>query len=232
MNRKRLTGVLGLWVVLMAVGTTNVSAAIEIAGNGLTQTVACGEQNVVLGGVANTITLTGACPRLDVTGRDNTVLVEAVGRIEITGTSNSVGWSRSLAGTEPRQALNGFGNRVFQADLAAPAPEPAPEPAAPDPVMVEVTVLNLVDSGHEMTLDCADRLLNLMGSGNVLTLTGTCQHLNVLGSNNQIWVQRALAIDVVGTANAVTWEGAFEDGSPPAVAVVGIDSSVTQGPMP
>ena len=99
-------------------------------------------------------------------------------------------------------------------------------------VMVEVTVLNLIDSGHEMTLDCADRLLNLMGSGNVLTLTGTCQHLNVLGSNNQIWVQRALAIDVVGTANAVTWEGAFEDGSPPAVAVVGIDSSVTQGPMP
>jgi hypothetical protein len=226
MQRKRLAGVLGLWLALMAVGTTNVSAAIEIAGNGLTQTVACAEQNVVLCGFSNTITLTGACPRLDVTGRDNTVLVEAVGRIEITGTSNSVGWGRSLAGTEPRLALTGLGNQVFQAEV------PAPEPTAPEPVLVEVTVLNLVDSGRQMTFDCADGLLNLMGSGNVLTLTGTCQHLNVLGSNNQIWVQRALAIDVLGSLNAVTWEGAFGDGSPPAVAIVGTDSTVTQGTMP
>jgi hypothetical protein len=44
--------------------------------------------------------------------------------------------------------------------------------------------------------------------------------------------QRALAIDVLGAANVVTWVSAFDDGTPPAVAIVGVDSSVSQAPLP
>jgi hypothetical protein len=234
MSGKRLTCVLGLWLGLTALGTANASAAIEIVGNGLQQTVACGDQNIALGGAGNTIVLTGSCPRLDVSGTGNVVSVEAVGRIEITGTSNSVGWVRSLAGNQPGQNLTGLGNRVFHIDavIPVPVPEPAPEPA-PDPLpLVVLPVHNVLESGLELTFDCGDGLLNLVGSGNLLTLTGTCQHLNVLGSNNQIWVQRVMAIDVLGGSNAVTWESAFDDGTPPAVAIVGVDSTVSQGALP
>jgi hypothetical protein len=95
---------------------------IEVVGSGRTQTIACNDQDV-LRGALNTITL--------------------------TGTSNSVGWSRSLDGGTPRLGTSGANNRVFHAD-DAPV-EPPAELAEPLPLPdvspgIDVLTHHLLDS--------------------------------------------------------------------------------------
>jgi hypothetical protein len=227
---------LTLWLTTW--GTASAAAPIEIIGSGLAQTIECGDQNVVLGGSVNTITLTGACPKIEISGSRNVITVEAVGTIEINGTANSVGWSRSLAGATPRVGTNGLGNRVFRADAPAPA-EPAPVvPVEPVPVLepgpvIDVPAITLLDSGVEQTLECQNGRVDLLGSGNRLTLLGTCQQVRVAGSANQVWVERVTSIEVTGSASTVNWQdGPDDSGTEPAVSVLGVDSSVTQGPLP
>src|SRR5688500_220381 len=102
MYTKRSSGVFALALLVSAWAQVDAAqATIELAGSGATRTVACANQNVTIGGSQNTIVLTGTCPRLDITGSNNAVSVEAVGRVEITGLSNTVRWQRSLVGDRP-----------------------------------------------------------------------------------------------------------------------------------
>jgi hypothetical protein len=169
-----------------------------------------------------------------------------VGAIEITGTSNTVGWSRSLVvGSTPRVSTNGLGNRIFRATLPPPAEPVIVIPAEPTPVppvpavepepapAMDVVAVRLLDSGVEQTLECQDGIVSLLGSGNRLTLVGSCLQVRVLGAGNQVWVQRATTIDVLGSANTVTWQDGLDDnGTEPTITILGTDSSVTQGPLP
>jgi Protein of unknown function (DUF3060) len=239
MTLKHLLPVLTALVLLLtAWSTASAAAPIEVSGSGLAQTIACGDQDVVLGGSVNTITLTGACPKIEITGSRNVITVEAVGAIEINGTANSVGWSRSLGGATPRVGTTGLGNRVFRADAPPPAEPVLVVPAEPVPVLepstpLDVAPVTLLDSGIEQTLECQDGSVDLLGSGNRLTLVGTCHEVRVAGSANQVWVQRVTSIEVTGSASTVTWQdGPDDSGTEPAVSVLGVDSSVTQGPLP
>jgi hypothetical protein len=108
-------------------------------------------------------------------------------------------------------------------------PVPELEPSPP----VDVPVITLLDSGLETTIECQDGTVDLLGSGNRLTLVGTCAQVRVAGSANQVWVQRVTSIEVTGSASTVTWQdGPDDSGTEPAVSVLGVNSSVTQGPLP
>ena len=111
---------------------------------------------------------------------------------------------------------------------------PATEAPPPDVSQGgDVPTYRLLDSGVEQTLDCGNGIVSLLGSGNHLTLTGACVQVRVLGSSNQVWVERVASIDVLGSASTVTWQnGPDENGTEPTVAILGADSSVTQGPLP
>jgi len=214
------------------------SAAIDIVGNGRTETLDCGGQNVRLGGSSNNIRLTGTCPRLDVTGSNNTINVEALEAVDATGVSNTIIWQRSLVGDQPRLSSTGFANTLVHASEAPPA-EPLPPqgfgllpPVSIDVPAIGVTTLAQVD-GQEVSVDCGEgNLVTVAGNDNRVTLTGTCLAFNLIGSGNQVWVQRAHVIDVAGDLNTVVWENGPDDARPPTIVVVGAESTVEQGAMP
>jgi Protein of unknown function (DUF3060) len=226
---------------LIGLAASSPLAAIDVVGNGRTDTIDCGGQNVRLGGSSNNITLTGTCPRLDVTGSNNTVNVEALEAVDVTGAANTIIWQRSLVGDQPRLGSTGFGNTLVQSGEAAPAEPTEGMPLEIPPLEIPplevpslaITTHMVVNNGEELSFDCGDAgIVMLIGHNNRLTLTGTCGALNVLGSSNQVWVQRAHAIEVAGEANAVIWEGGPDDATGPAIVVVGAESTVEQGAMP
>jgi len=241
-----------LLTFLIGLLASTPSAAIDIVGNGRADTLDCGGQNVRLGGSSNSITLTGTCPRLDVTGSNNTINVEALEAVDVTGASNTIVWQRSLVGDRPRMGSTGFGNTLVRATEATPAePTPSPEPAASPPLEVPppemppleipplevpplvITTQLIVNNGEELSFDCGEGgIVMLIGHNNRVTLTGVCGALNVVGSGNQVWVQRAHAVDVAGESNAVLWEAGPDDATGPVIVVVGAESTVEQGAMP
>jgi hypothetical protein len=56
------------------------------------------------------MTVTGDCRKVDVSGTSNTVSIEAVAAIEVTGTNDRVTWQRSLRGDAPRVSRTGLGS--------------------------------------------------------------------------------------------------------------------------
>jgi hypothetical protein len=223
---------------LIGIAASTPLTAIDVVGNGRTDTIDCGGQNVRLGGSSNNITLKGTCPRLDVTGSNNTINVEALEAVDVTGVSNTIIWQRSLVGDQPRLGSTGLGNRLVPASDAAQAePTPSPGFGLLPPVSIDVPSIGVTtfaaSDGQELSIDCGEgNLVTVAGSDNRVTLTGTCTAVNLIGSANQVWVQRAHVIDVAGDLNAVVWENGPDDATPPTIVVIGTESTVEQGAMP
>lgn len=88
---------------------------LEISGSGSKETHRCGPNTEVdISGASNVVTLTGECKRVSVSGSSNEVKVEAVGSIDVTGTSNNVTWKRGLGKAKPKVSRTGIGNKVSQ----------------------------------------------------------------------------------------------------------------------
>ena len=56
---------------------------------------------VRVSGHLNWLTLQGTCPAVIVSGMENRVRIEAVGRLHVSGFNNVVAWERSLQGDTP-----------------------------------------------------------------------------------------------------------------------------------
>ena len=90
----------------------NPAAGVQVNSAGQNVTIACADQTASIGGRNNTVTLTGSCPTVEIAGSTNVVTLEAVDRIEISGTGNVVTWQRAIQRSEPSITTTGAGNTV------------------------------------------------------------------------------------------------------------------------
>ena len=104
-------------------GVSTVEAQTKLSVSGQKRTIACGSgETVQVTGQRNTLTVTGDCRKVDITGAKNTVSIEAVGSIEVTGTDNDIIWHRAIGGNAPRVSANGAGNTISRADASETRP--------------------------------------------------------------------------------------------------------------
>jgi|GEM_PF-3591691 len=92
------------------------SSEIDITGAGRKETLACnGTTEVSISGSSNELTFTGVCKSVDVTGSSNKITLDAVERIDVTGTDNTVTWKKAAGGRKkPKVSSTGTDNKVSQ----------------------------------------------------------------------------------------------------------------------
>lgn len=83
-------------------GTTTINES------GLTKTLDCAGQGVVVSGSANKLTLTGTCASVSVNGSRNEISITDVGDIAVNGSFNTITWSAG----DPTTSDNGQGNSI------------------------------------------------------------------------------------------------------------------------
>lgn len=102
-------------VVDTAGGTTSDGDALEIDGAGRSHDGDCGGRDVRISGTGNKVKLTGECGHVTVEGTRNTVAVDTVAAISVSGVSNAVTWKRAAGGEKkPRVSTDGLKNVVAQ----------------------------------------------------------------------------------------------------------------------
>ena len=89
---------------------------IVLTGDGSNFTRSVHAQEVHIQGDRNRITLTGSVDELLVTGKNNSVAIEKVGRVRFLGDNNSVTYKSTPDGRQPEVATLGENNSVRQAD--------------------------------------------------------------------------------------------------------------------
>ena len=94
--------------------TINSSEPLILSGTSEGGNFPCGgrEVEIVPEATANSYTLTGECKKLTVDGVSNTVKVEKVGEISVTGTSNKVIYGEGLNGKNPKIKKSGVSTSV------------------------------------------------------------------------------------------------------------------------
>jgi hypothetical protein len=97
-----------------AASTTATGDAVLIDEPGATLTHACDGRAATIISGDTVVTLTGDCPTVTVTGGGNTVSVDRVGEIVVSGADNDVRWGAALDGTTPAITDTGFGNTIVQ----------------------------------------------------------------------------------------------------------------------
>lgn len=94
--------------------TINSSEPLILSGTSESGNFPCGgrEVEIVSDATANSYTLTGECNKLTVDGVSNTVNVEKVGEITVTGTSNKVVYGEGINGKNPKIKKSGVSTAV------------------------------------------------------------------------------------------------------------------------
>lgn len=88
----------------------------EVSGMGGNETHRCTPKTEVeINGSDNTVTLTGDCKSINVSGANNKVKAEGVAAIDVTGSGNEVTWKRAVGGKKPKVNRSGVNNKVTQA---------------------------------------------------------------------------------------------------------------------
>jgi Protein of unknown function (DUF3060) len=87
---------------------------LAIDQSGATRTDACGGRSVLVTGSSNHLALTGDCPRVEIDGSNDTVTVERVDTIAVTGSFDHVTWHAAISRSQPAVATAGQGDVVSQ----------------------------------------------------------------------------------------------------------------------
>ena len=84
---------------------------IEVTGVGHERTIDCEGRDVVIAGTGHTLTFTGTCASLDLTGSGNQVTINLApeARVSVAGSNQTVRWSST---GRVRPNVVGFNNRV------------------------------------------------------------------------------------------------------------------------
>lgn len=89
---------------------------LEVSGMGGNATHHCTPKTEVeINGSDNTVTLTGDCKSITVSGANNKVKAEGVATIDVSGSGNEVTWKRAVGGKKPKVSRTGVNNKVAQA---------------------------------------------------------------------------------------------------------------------
>jgi hypothetical protein len=91
-----------------------IDGKLVLSSTGASATYPCKGREVEIGedATANTLTLTGECKKLIVDGVSNSVFVEKVGEIVVTGTSNKVIYGEGIGGKQPKISKSGTSTSV------------------------------------------------------------------------------------------------------------------------
>ena len=91
-----------------------VGGKLVLSNTGESASYPCKGREVEIGeeATANTLTLTGECKKLVVGGVSNSVFVEKVGEIVVTGTSNKVIYGEGIGGKQPKISKSGISTSV------------------------------------------------------------------------------------------------------------------------
>jgi hypothetical protein len=246
-------GVIVTFVSIVSIAWTGVAAAQNtLTLSGERRTVACDGDTLRITGQKNTVTVTGECRKVDVSGSSNTVAIEAVAAIEVTGTNNKVTWQRALSGNAPRVSTTGL-NTVTRARAPAapstapsspsarstrPTTEPTPPANAParatgarrgvtPPATTDATVTVLEDD-REDSIDCRGREVSILGSRNTLRLRGSCPMVIVTGSDNELDIESTQRIRATGDRNRVVWTTVIDGATTPRIENTGQQNRITK----
>jgi hypothetical protein len=224
----------GAIVTFVSIAGAGLAAQQSATMSGERRTLTCDGDTLRITGQKNTVTVTGECRKVDVSGSNNTVSIESVASIEVTGTNNRITWQRALNGDHPRVSTTGL-NTVTRA--AAPAPPPPPPSPAAGPVPPAPTsppgasaapsakassrtagarrgvtppattdaAVTVLEDDREDSIDCRGREVSILGSRNTLRLRGSCPMVIVTGSDNELDVETAQRIRTTGDRNRVVW---------------------------
>jgi hypothetical protein len=92
-------------------GSSGSSGVLTITGTARPRDEECQGRKVVVESTATPVRLRGDCPSVEIRGRSNTVDIDRVDEIVITGSGNTVTWSSGLTRAEPA-VQPGNGNTV------------------------------------------------------------------------------------------------------------------------
>lgn len=244
------------FVSLAAAGSAAAQNTLTMSGE--QRTVACEGETLRIVGQKNTVTVTGQCRKVDVSGSNNTVAIESVASIEVTGTNNKITWQRAVNGVNPRVSATGL-NSVTRAtvvsaspaagDSSAAPPSPAArakpdrEPAAPSAKSPsraagprrDVTAPATTDDGivvqeddRKDSIDCGGRQVSILGSRNTLRLNGSCPMVIVTGSDNEADIDVSERIRVSGDRNRLLWTTVIGGTKTPRVENTGQQNRISK----
>lgn len=95
-------------------------AEVKLVDSGKTQTIDCAaDGEIAIPGAMNTVTLTGSCTKVAISGADNTVTIASALKVAVSGTGNRV----EVAAAD-KIAVSGVGNSVrYDRGVNAKAPK-------------------------------------------------------------------------------------------------------------
>jgi Protein of unknown function (DUF3060) len=173
---------------------------LNVGGNEENETVACNDGSLTLSAVNSTVSVTGHCASLRMSGFDNHVSIENADTVEVSGYSNAITHTTCNDG---KLTLSGYNNAFSVGGHCA-----------------SLTVSNY---GNRVQVDSID-IITVNNYGNRFSVTGHCGSLKVSAYDNQVQVDSADTIDVSGYSNTVT----YHSGSP-KITQSGYDVTVKQG---
>jgi hypothetical protein len=74
--------------------------------------VDCKGRHISVSGKRNTLTLTGECPFVEISGDNNALVVDTLGEASLAGDQNRIDWKRASSGAAPEVSDSGDGNVV------------------------------------------------------------------------------------------------------------------------
>jgi len=109
---------LGLALVAVAVAPAVAEPTWKLDASETTYSYVCGGDDwIAINGSGNTVSVTGECAMLEITGSDNRIAIEAAATIRISGDNNDVRYARGAKGKKrPVIKKKGAANTVRKDD--------------------------------------------------------------------------------------------------------------------
>ncbi|NOK67097.1 MAG: hypothetical protein GFH27_549289n365 [Chloroflexi bacterium AL-W] len=174
------------------------------------QTLVCNNQDIMIRGSDNMITLPGTCDTLEVLGNDNTIRVEQVATIRVDGNDNMVTWQEGVDADTPAVTNTGTDNRIRQDGRQASTEvvEESSEESSVndlfggdtgsvstqfgdlDTLIGQVgnpeAMIIVAGTGDVGTYACENNSVVVTGTENIVILEGTCEAIIVASADNDI----------------------------------------------
>jgi Protein of unknown function (DUF3060) len=215
------------WVIVLGFGVAQAqSQIVTVAGNNRAVILDGQGRDFMVAGNHDDVRINGDCKSVRVMGNQNTIHLERVDEISVTGAQNKLFYQSGLTRSAPSVSQTGAQNRVAKSEgQGLSTQERQGQPASGD----ESGVGQLVFTGDDLNLtrSANAQRVRLQGDRNHLTLTGSVDELLVTGKNNSVAVDKVGKVRFLGDNNSVTYRSA-QDGQKPEVTSLGENNSIRQ----
>jgi Protein of unknown function (DUF3060) len=207
------------------IGATN--AVIKEEGN---------NRNFTIAGNHDEIHIRGDCNSIQITGAQNRIYLDKVGRISITGAQNRVSYKSGLTAAEPVIVGIVVQNRVVKIKADEASDETSTngksEPAAPTPTRPVAKGLTgevaFTGDGRVLKQAVNAKKVQVVGNNNKLDLPGAADELAITGNNNSVKIDQIKKVSFIGTNNKVSYKST-PDGSKAEVSQLGNNNDASTG---